>query len=187
MKKLLFVAATGLLSFLVSCNDKSSGSSEVNSAGEKAKANNKAVLRAIENGEAIKLDSFITNDAIDHSGENGMKEVKGIENIQKDLATIKQDFSTLHIDVTKEAVEGDYLFVLSKMTGTTSANPVHGMPPNQSIEMNSVDVLKFNSDGKFTEHWLFNDPKDMAKMMGGDHTMNGKMDNKMAPKDSMKK
>ena len=176
MKKIVFVTATALISFLISCNDKSSTSS--NSAADKAMANNRTVIKAIENGDVSKIDSFITEDAVDHSGAGGMMEVKGRENIKKDLATMKQDFTDFKIDIMQEAAHGDYLFVLGKMTGTTSANPGHGMPPNKKIEMTSVDVLKFNSDGIFTDHWSFNDPKEMMAMMGGDHPME-KMD-KMA-------
>ena len=31
--------------------------------------------------------------------------------------------------------------------------------------MTTVDVLKFNKDGVFTDHWQFNDPKEMMKIM----------------------
>lgn len=190
MKKIVFTTATCMLCFFISCNDSATTTTSSNSAAEKAKANNRTILKAIEAGDASKLDSFITADAVDHSGPDGMTEVKGLENIKASLGSMKQDFADFKFDIKKEAIDDDYLFVLGTMRGTTSANPGHGMPPNQKIEMTSVDVLKFNSDGKFTEHWAFNDPKDMMKMMGGDHkmdNMNGKMDNKMEMKDSMKK
>lgn len=174
MKKIVFVIA--LISLLGSCNNSSTSSS--NSAADKAKANNRAVLKAIENGDASKLDSFITKDAVDHSSPD-MTEVKGIDSIKAELGAMKNDFSDVKFDIQQEATNGDYLFVLGKMTGTTTASPGHGMPPNKKIEMTSVDVLKFNSDGMFTDHWSFNDPKEMMAMMGGDHPMD-KMDNKMA-------
>jgi hypothetical protein len=163
MKKLFFTVIAGMC--LASCKD--SGTTGGNSAADKAMANNRTVISYIEKGDVSKLDSFITKDAVDHSGAGGMSEVKGLENIKKDLATIKQDFSDFKIDIQQEAANGDYLFVLGKMTGTTTANPGHGMPPNKKIEMTSVDVLKFNKDGMFTDHWTFNDPNEMMKMMGG--------------------
>lgn len=170
MKKLFFAVAA--IPFMA-CNNDSGGG---NSAADKAIANNRTVIHYIEQGDVSKLDSFITADAVDHSGSSGMNEVKGIENIKKDLATIKQDFADFKIDIQQEAANGEYLFVLGKMTGTTTATPGHGMPPNKKIEATSVDVLKFNSEGKFTDHWTFNDPKEMMAMMGGDHSM---PDNKM--------
>ena len=87
---------------------------------------------------------------------------------------MKQNFSEIKFDIQQEAVNGDNLFVLSKFTGTTSATPPPGMQPNQKIEMTGVDVLKFNSEGKFTDHWTFNDPREMMKMMGGDKPMDNK-------------
>jgi hypothetical protein len=187
MKKLLFLTIAGLVC-LASCNDNSStGTSSDNSAADKAKANNRAVLKAIESGDVSKLDSYIAKDGIDHAGAGGMMEVKGLDSIKKDLGSMKQDFSEINFDIQQEAVNGDYLFVLAKMTGTTSANPGHGLPPNQKIEMSGVDVLKFNSEGLLTEHWTFNDPRDMMKMMGGDKPMDTKMDDKKAAKDTTKK
>lgn len=174
MKKLLFTGAVAML-LLASCNDNDAATSNGNSAADKAKANNRAVLEAIENGDVSKLDSFIVSDGVDHSGAGGMMEVRGIDSIKKDLGSIKQDFSEINFDIQQEAVNGDYLFVLSKMTGTTAANAGHGLPPNQKIEMTGVDVLKFNSEGKFTDHWTFNDPRDMMKMMGGNQPMDNKM------------
>ena len=183
MKKVLFASAVSLF-FLLSCKDDASNSG--NASGDKAKANNRAILKDIESGDVSKLDTYITKDAVDHNGMGGT-EVKGVDNIKKDLGTMKQDFSDFKIDVMQEATNGDYLFVLGKMSGTTSAKPGNGMPPNQKVEMTSVDVLKFNSDGMFTDHWSFNDPHDMMKMMGGDKKMDNKMDNKMAPQDTTKK
>lgn len=160
--------------FMASCNDKDAATDNGNSAADKAKANNREVLKAIENGDVSKLDSFITSDGVDHSGSNGMMEIKGIDSIKKDLGSIKQNFSDLKFDVMQEAVNGDYLFVLSKVIGTTAANPGPGMRPNEKIEMTGVDVLKFNSEGKFTEHWTFNDPREMMKIMGGDKPADNK-------------
>ena len=176
MKKLFFITATALL--LISCNDDTATSS-TDSAADKAKANNREVLKAIESGDVSKLDSFITSDGVDHSGAGGMMEVKGIDSIKKDLGSMKQSFSDIKFDIQQEATNGDYLFVLVKMTGTTSATPAHGLPPNKKIEMTGVDVLKFNNEGKLTEHWSFNDPNDMMKMMGGDKPMDANMDHKM--------
>ena len=179
MKKLFFLGATALVCILFSCKDSTTTStSTTTSEGETAKANNRAVLKMIETGDMSKLDSFLSKDAVDHSSNNGTGETKGLDSIKMDLAKVKQAFASMHFDVMKEAVDGDYLFVLGKMTGTTSANPGMGMPANKEISSTSVDVLKFK-DGKFTEHWSFIDPKDMMKMMDGDH-MNMGTDSKMA-------
>lgn len=178
MKKLFFAAFAGMLALVISCNNNAK-TSESSSAAEKAKANNRAILKAIENGDVSKLDSFITKDGVDHSGGDGTMEVKGLDNIKAALGGMKQQFSDIKFDISQEATNDSYLFVLSKMTGTTSATPANGMPPNKKVEMTTVDLLKFNSDGMLTDHWSFNDPKDMMKMSGGDHSMDKPMDNKM--------
>ncbi|MEO6538743.1 MAG: nuclear transport factor 2 family protein [Ferruginibacter sp.] len=184
MKKVLSAGAIALLFFFISCTEKSATTAATtNDAAEKAKANNRAVLKAITAGDVSKIDSFMTNDAVDHSGANGMEEVKGADNIKKDLGSMKQGFSSMDFDVMNETAEGDHLYVLTKMSGTTSATPPQGMQPNMKVEMTGVDMFKFNSDGLISDHWSFNDPKDMMKMMGGgDKMMQPGMDNKMDPK-----
>jgi ketosteroid isomerase-like protein len=186
MKKLFFLGLTCAFCCLTSCKDTTTtASSADNGAADKAMANNREVYKAIETGDYSKLDSIIAKDGIDHSGGmDGTMEVTGIDNIKKEFTEMKQAFSSIHFDVTSEAVNGDYLFALYKFTATTSANPGPGMPANQKMEMNGVDVLKMK-DGKFTDHWQFNDPKDMKKMMGGMAPAD-KMGDKMAHKDSTK-
>jgi predicted SnoaL-like aldol condensation-catalyzing enzyme len=70
------------------------------------------------------------------------------------------------MEVISEAISGDYLFTLVRLTGTTTASPGMGMPPNKKMDSKSVDVVKLK-DGKAVEHWEFVDPKDMMAMMGG--------------------
>jgi ketosteroid isomerase-like protein len=172
MKKISFLWVMCLLVLLASCDQKAGnkengGTTSSNTAAEKAKANNRAVLEAIQKGDVSKIDQYMTTDAVDHSGPDGMTEVKGSDQIKQALGSIKASFSELKMDVVEEAASDDHLFVLVKMSGTTTANPGMGMPPNQKIEMTTVDLLKFNNDGKLTDHWSYNDPKDMMKMMGG--------------------
>ena len=62
-------------------------------------------------------------------------------------------------------MSGDYLFTLARLTGTTTANPGMGMPPNKKMDLKSVDVVKVKN-GKATDHWQFVDPKEMMEMMG---------------------
>ncbi|MEO7765920.1 MAG: ester cyclase, partial [Ferruginibacter sp.] len=99
------------------------------------------------------------------------------------ISHIKNSFTDLKMDIISDAADGDYVFTLSRMAGTTNATPGMGMPPNTKQDATGVDVVKFK-DGKITEHWSYMDMKDMMKMMPHDmDKMKGKMDPKM--KDTM--
>jgi predicted ester cyclase len=118
-------------------------------------------MKAIETGDSTVIDSLIASDAVDHSAPNG-KEMKG-DSIKWMLRNMHNEISDLNMDIIADAAEGDYVFTLSRMTGTTKTAGM-GMPPNTKMDMKGVDVVKFR-DGKAVEHWSYMDPKDMMKMM----------------------
>jgi predicted ester cyclase len=189
MKKLLFTAATGLLCFIISCNDTATTSSTVSSDREKNTEHNKEVYRAIETGDVSKLDSFIDKDIVDHSGEHG--DIRGLDSVKKEFVRMHNEFKDLKFDIQEEATspDGEYHFSWFKMKGTCTV-PSMGMPAGTHMDMTGIDVVRIK-DGKAVEHWAFSDPNEMMKMMNmSGHDMGkmegGKMDS-MPPKDSMKK
>jgi len=187
MKKFLFTAATALLFFFISCTDtETKTTTGDNSQNEKNLANNREVYKAMETGDVSKIKEFIDKDAVDHGGNPDGSDLKGGDSIMAMLGKVRSGFSDIKMEVIANATNGDYLFALNHLTGTTNSTPVWGMPPNTKIDSKHVDVIKIK-DGKVTDHWGFMDPKEMMAMMGGDHKMDNKMDNKMAPKDSAKK
>lgn len=182
MKKLFF-SLTAMLFVLMSCSDTgTSTSTSNNNTNDSNLVKNREVYKAIETGDVTKIKEFLHKDAVDHGGGPNGSDITGGDSILAMLSRVHTGFSDIKMEVITDAANADYIFSLVKLTGTTNATPVWGMPPNTKIESKTVDVVKIK-DGKATDHWGFLDPKDMAAMMGGDH----KMDNKMAPKDTTKK
>ena len=101
---------------------------------------------------------------MDHSGGRNGGDLLGGDSIVAMLGSLHNSFSDLKMEVIADATNGGYLFTLSRLTGTTTANPGMGMPPNKRIDSKSVDVVKLK-DGKAIEHWSYNDPKEMMAMM----------------------
>lgn len=177
MKKFFYLTAGSIIVLVMSCTDSNKPATETaaspeQSQAEKNKEVNKAIIRAIEKGDSAAIDTLIASDAVDHAGPN-MTEVKG-DSLKKMLSSFNKSVDGLKFDMVQDAAEGDYVFALSKMSGTTTANPGMGMPPNTKMDMTGVDVVKFR-DGKAVEHWSYMDPKDMMKMM----PPSGKMESKM--------
>ncbi|MEO6719818.1 MAG: ester cyclase [Ferruginibacter sp.] len=166
MKKLFCLSVVSFVCLLISCSDsatKTSTDTPVASAAERNKTNNRIIMKAIETGDAAAIDSLIASDAIDHSGPN-MTEIKSGDSIKSMLKNMHKAVMDMKTDIISDAADGDYVFTLSRMTGTTTADPGMGMPPNTKMDMTGVDVVKFK-DGKAVEHWSYMDPKDMMKMM----------------------
>jgi len=185
MKKFLFTASTGLICFLLSCNNADNTKTTDTTTTEKNRSHNREVYDAIETGDVSKLDSFMAVDAIDHAGMNG--DIKGRDSIKANLARIHEMFKDIKIDIISDASNADYSFTLVHFTGTTTA-AMHDMPANTKVDHRAVDVVKLK-DGMGIEHWRFIDEGEMMKMMnaGGDK-MGGKMDDKMKSKtDTSKK
>jgi len=180
MKRFLTIAATGLTFYLMSCNN---GGDTVasSSQGEKNIATSHAIDSAITSGDVSKLDQYIAADGVDHSGEHG--DIKGLDSIKASLKTLHDDYKDMKLEAVQSASNGDYVFELTRFIGTSVVASM-GAPAGTSFDMTSVNVTKFNSDGKATDHWEYMAPADMMKMMGGGN-MN-EMDNKMK-KDTMKK
>lgn len=183
MKKLLF-AATLMLCLFISCNDSSTTSTTDNS-NEKNLENNRKVMKAIETGDSATINGLIADDAVDHQGSNNM-DIKGGDSVRHWLADLHNHMKDLKFDVITDAANNDYIFTLSTFKGTCTDASM-GMPAGTKMNQKTVDVVKVNKDGKMTEHWGFVDPKDMMSMMGGDHGTDHPMENKMEPKDSIKK
>ena len=169
---------------LISCKDSSSsGDADRNN---KNLDFNRQILKGIEKGDSIAINAHIADDAVDHQGPNG-QDVKGGDNVRHMLADMHNHVKDLKFDVLAEASNGDYIFCLTHMTGTTS-DATWGMPSGTAIDEKGVDVVKVNKDNKMTEHWGFVDPVAMMKHANdmGTNKMDNKMDNKMAT-DSAKK
>jgi predicted SnoaL-like aldol condensation-catalyzing enzyme len=154
MKKVSFLAFLSILSLAVF------------SQPEKSLAKNKEVYKAIETGDVSKIRDYIAKDAVDHGGGPNGQDVKGGDSILTMLAGIHKSFTDLKMEVISDAINGDYVFTMVRLTGTTTATPGMGFPPNKKMDSKSVDVVKLK-DGKAVEHWEFVDPNEMMAMMGG--------------------
>jgi len=160
---------------LISCTDstKTSTDNTGTSQADENLAKNSRVYKAIETGDAATLDSLISSDAVDHQGPNGT-EIKGTDNVKHMLADIHNHLKDGKFEVIEAATNGDYIFTLARVTGTT-ADSTWGMPPGSKVDEKGVDVVKIR-DGKMVEHWGFVDPAAMMKKMHEMHSMERKME-----------
>jgi predicted SnoaL-like aldol condensation-catalyzing enzyme len=177
MKKFLFITSVCLLCFFISCNTKSESSG--NTQGEKNIATVHAINDAIESGDVNKLDQYIAADGVDHAGEHG--DIKGLDSIKASLSYMHDSYKDMKLEELQDAANGDYVFSLTKFTGTSTRESM-GAPAGTSFDMNAVQVVKFNKDGKAVEHWEYMQMADMMKMMpqsGMDHMMTDSTKKKM--------
>ena len=170
MKKFLTIASITVIFFMSACSNSgesgtsSSMSASGNNSGDKNIATVHAVNDAIQSGDVGKLDQYIATDAVDHSGEAG--EIKGLNNIKDSLKAMHDNYKDLKLESLQDAAGGDYVFSLTRFKGT-NVKPSMGAPAGTSFDMSSVEVVKFDKDGKITDHWSYMSMGDAMKMMGG--------------------
>jgi predicted ester cyclase len=176
MKKLLTIASAGMIFFINACNSSGEKSASADttatststmaapSTGDKNIASVHAVNDAIMSGDVSKLDQYIAANGVDHAGEHG--EVKGLDSIKAYLKRMHDDYKDMKLESVQDAAGGDYVFSLTRFTGTNTVASM-GAPAGTHFDMTSVQVIKFGSDGKATDHWEYISMADAMKMMGG--------------------
>lgn len=168
MKKLVFAISAVIICCLYACTSKESGA-----MSDKAKKNletNQSVMNMFEAGDFSKLDAYIAVDAVDHSGPQG--EVKGIDSIKAMFEYWASTMSDTKIEIVKELADDDYVMSWIKQSWTAKTDdPMMGLKAGDKGNMESIEVTKYNSEGKVTDHWGFVSMAEMMKMMP-QHGMN---------------
>ncbi len=189
MKKILIAFAAICTCGLFSC---ASNTGKKDDASVTVKENNTNFYKAVENGDEATIKKWINADAVDHNGDSTGGDLIGGDKITAMLTKIHNCFEPgLKMNIVSQAVDGDYLYSLVEMKGTTTANPGMGFPPSTKMDSRSMDVVKLKG-GKVQEHWAFMSMPDVMMMMKGNGGMPpmDKMDmpsaDKMPMKDSAK-
>ncbi|HYM93197.1 MAG TPA: ester cyclase [Chitinophagaceae bacterium] len=171
MRKIFAFLAAGVLFFCLSCNSKDSGGMSA-----KAKKNleaAQAINKMFETGDWSKIGDYIASDAVDHAGMSG--DVKGLDSIKAELAHYNDMMTDMKNETVKELADDDYVFQWQKESSTMKVDAM-GMKAGSRNSFDAIEVSKFNSDGKVTEHWSFVNYTDMMKMMPQQGSMGNKMD-----------
>jgi steroid delta-isomerase-like uncharacterized protein len=171
MKKNLALSVTGLFCLFISCKD--SGASSMADVNQNNLDINAKIINAIETGDAETINSLIADDVVDHMGPDG-KEIKGGDKLRPMLIDMHNHMKDLKFEVITTSANMDYVFTLSKISGTALDTSM-GMPTGTVMNEDVVDLVKIK-EGKVTEHWSYVDPAAMMKQMKESGSMNKKTD-----------
>ena len=161
MKNLVLIACSVSFCFLLSCNSKSGGMSD------KAKKNLEsatAIGKMFESGDFSKLGDYVAADGVDHSGMKG--EIKGVDSMKAAYTQMMSMMGDMKNETVKELADDDYVFQWMKESATSKVDdPMMGTKAGSRNTFNAIEVTKFNSDGKASDHWSFISWGDMMNMM----------------------
>ena len=159
MKRSLFFSA--LAAFLLfACTNKEKTEATTSDRSAKNLEAMHTVNKAFETGDASSIDSVVADNFVDHLPEGD----KGRDSLKAFIPKVKQASPDMKLNVIQEFSNDDYVVGWYRWTGTGTGQM--GMPVGP-YDMQAIELVKFNSDGKAIEHWSFMEMRDVMKMMGG--------------------
>jgi|SRR5579875_1926422 len=160
MRKLFFITSVSVICFFTSCNNSATVASATtgNSETQKNLEASHAIDDAFKTGDASKLDNYIASDFLDHTDHG---DLKGIDSLKVSVKMIKDNFSNINMDIIKEMADSNYVFTWVHFTGTSNGK----FGPAGPFDMHAIEIGRYK-DGKCVEHWEYDDPTEMMKLMG---------------------
>ena len=127
------------------------------------------VNKAFESGDVSSIDSVVDASFVDHTPDGD----KTRDSLKIYIHQMKSADPTAKMETIQEFANDDYVAGWYRWTGT--GNGTLGMPTGP-YDMQAVEMVKFNTDGKAIEHWSFMESREMMKMM---QNMGSMKDNSM--------
>ncbi|MFZ6011445.1 MAG: ester cyclase [Bacteroidota bacterium] len=167
MRKLMFFAMAVLAAGLFyACGPKPEEKAEVKNNDAEMKARFNALNDCFNTGNTDAIDTLLTADAVDHSEDTSMHLPKGPAGLKELVKFLRTGSPDLKSEIKMMAADGDMLMVYGTTSGTNTGSMM-GMPPtNKAWTSDFVDIVKFDSDLKMTEHWGVYDQFKMLSDLG---------------------
>jgi len=112
------------------------------------------------------IDSYCTADFVDHQpgpGHSG----KGIDDLKADFREWFAMMPDVHNKIEMITSQGDKVWVKFSFTGTNTGPMGPNMPATgKSVNVEGMEMIAFNKDGKATERWGYHDHLKFMKDLG---------------------
>jgi steroid delta-isomerase-like uncharacterized protein len=118
----------------------------------------------ISAGDIDGFADILSDDMIEHEETPGFPPTK--EGVKAFFKAYVVAFPDLRMDAEDVIVSGDKVVARFRATGTNSGQFM-GMPATgKSVEVQGIDIIRFNDDGKAAEHWGVFDAMAMMQQLG---------------------
>lgn len=172
MKTNLIITTAFILAATIGCtsgsndtkNTEAPAAPAASTAAQKNLEADHIINKAFETGDFSAVRNVIAADAVDHAGETG--DIKGVDSIIATMDRMVKSSGSMKTTIIKEFADDEYVMQWMQVSGTMTADG-YGMKKGDTFNSQSIEVTKFNSENKATEHWTFMTMADMMKMMGG--------------------
>ena len=118
----------------------------------------------ISAGDIDGFADILSDDMIEHEETPGFPPTK--EGVKAFFQAYVVAFPDLRMDAEDVIVSGDKVVARFRATGTNSGEFM-GMPATgKSVDVQGIDIIRFNDDGKAAEHWGVFDAMAMMQQLG---------------------
>ena len=117
----------------------------------------------LSQGKLELIDELVADDFVEHQAMPGMP--SGKDALKAFAEMFRAAFPDLKVETLATAVDGDEVWVHSRMTGTHDGE-FNGMPPTgKKVSIELFDRIR-TRDGKGVEHWGVSDDLAMMTQLG---------------------
>jgi len=115
-------------------------------------------------GEVDSFAALIADDLIEHEEVEGLPQTK--EGVIQFFEMFRAAFSDLRMEAEDVVESGDKAWARVRITGTNDGEFM-GMPATgKPVDVQAVDIVRFNDDGTAAEHWGVTDTMTMMQQLG---------------------
>ncbi len=157
MKKIFALMAFAAILF-TACGDKKEEKKDndkmTNSAENQEEKNKQTALASVNALAAGDIDATVkdgTADVADY-GDGSMPPTKGMDSLKVALHAWRDNLSEYKMENQWAIADGDYVAVFGEWTITFKGDFMGMKTAGKTIKLKDVDIFKFNSEGKITEH-----------------------------------
>ena len=158
MKKILLFSVIALSALLACNNDKTANNGGLSARAKKNLDAIHTVNNSFSSGDVSGIDSVVDESFVDHTPDGD----KNRDSLKVYIPKMKASDPTSKMETIQEFANDDYVAGWYRWTGTGDGSM--GMPAGP-YDMQAVEMVKFNADGKAIEHWSFMESRDAMKMM----------------------
>jgi len=127
-----------------------------------------AMRRLYELVSAGDIDGFgdqLADGFVEHDGAPGMEPTK--EGVKQLFRMYRASFPDLRMDVEEVLPSGDKVVGRIRATGTHTGEAFMGLPASgKSVDVQLIDITRFDDDGLAREHWGVFDTLSMMQQLG---------------------
>lgn len=123
------------------------------------------IYELLSAGDIEAFGELLADGFVEHEETPGLEPTK--EGVQQLFRMYRTSFPDMRMELEEALPSGDKVVGRVRATGTHTGEPFMGMPASgKSINMQLVDIMRFDDDGRVCEHWGVADSLSMMQQLG---------------------